>query len=137
MYPSRARFARGFAWDEGFHLLLLAEWDPILACEIMTGWFYTMDEDGYMPTEQVRGMQQEQFLRREDIILVQEKDLKPPSFILAIKVLLKSEDPTVTDYLKKLYNHVVKWHGFYNKRSKNPSLPCTYSFKDREANENV
>jgi len=49
--PSRARYARGFSWDEGFHLLPICKWDFNLCSEIFRSWFYTMESDGWLPNE--------------------------------------------------------------------------------------
>lgn len=53
--PSRPFFARGFLWDEGFHLLVILDFDIDLAMEVVTSWLSLMDADGWIAREQILG----------------------------------------------------------------------------------
>ena len=53
--PARSQFPRGFLWDEGFHGLLLQEWDAEMALDSLKHWLSLMNVDGWIPDEQILG----------------------------------------------------------------------------------
>jgi mannosyl-oligosaccharide glucosidase len=53
--PARPLFPRGFLWDEGFHQLVIIDWDVDLSMEVVRSWLSLMDEDGWIAREQILG----------------------------------------------------------------------------------
>lgn len=55
--PSRPHFPRGFLWDEGFHLVPIAEWDMDVVLTVLESWYNLIDEDGWIAREQILGLE--------------------------------------------------------------------------------
>jgi mannosyl-oligosaccharide glucosidase len=81
--PSRAVFPRGFLWDEGFHLLLVIEWDADLALEVLRGWLALMDDDGWIAREQILGAEAES-ATPADFITQFPHIANPPTMFLVV-----------------------------------------------------
>ena len=85
--PSRSFFPRGFLWDEGFHQLLVVEWDPDITIKVLKHWFSRMDEKGWIPREQILG--NEALSKVPSQFQVQSPDVaNPPALLLSVERLL-------------------------------------------------
>lgn len=86
--PSRPMFPRGFLWDEGFHGLVLARWDPVLAMETVGHWLDLMNSEGWIPREQILGP--EARARVPDEFVVQDNTVaNPPTLTLVVEVRVR------------------------------------------------
>ena len=91
--PSRPFFPRGFLWDEGFHLLPIADFDVGVTLEIIRSWFQTMDEDGWIPREQILGDEARSKVPPEFQIQYPHY-ANPPTLFLALEQILdRLDDP--------------------------------------------
>lgn len=104
--PSRSFFPRGFLWDEGFHQLLMSQFDLRLSLRVMTSWLAQVqmngnddDDDsgssspsiddlsGWLPREQILG--DEARARVPDQFQAQKANVaNPPTLILTLGRIL-------------------------------------------------
>ncbi|GJD08633.1 Mannosyl-oligosaccharide glucosidase GCS1 [Galdieria sulphuraria] len=89
--PSRHSFARGFLWDEGFHQLLIASWDPLLSFECLSYWFSSCASTGWIPREQALGDEiRNLFPSHVKQFIMQDPNIaNPPTLLLPLRRLAK------------------------------------------------
>ncbi|KAL2433388.1 putative mannosyl-oligosaccharide glucosidase [Exophiala dermatitidis] len=101
--PSRPFFPRGFLWDEGFHLVPIAEWDLDVTLDIVRSWFNLMDEDGWIAREQILGPEARSKVPAEFQVQYPHY-ANPPTLFLIIDTLMDklaaADDGTQTDRIK-------------------------------------
>jgi mannosyl-oligosaccharide glucosidase len=84
--PSRAAFPRGFLWDEGFHQLLVLEWDLDLSIEILQSWLAVMDDSGWIAREYILGPEARSRVPYEFQIMYPHH-ANPPTIFFAAKAV--------------------------------------------------
>ncbi|XP_075049758.1 mannosyl-oligosaccharide glucosidase [Mixophyes fleayi] len=130
--PSRSFFPRGFLWDEGFHLLLIARWNPTLAWQSLSHWLDLMNADGWIPREQILGPESRSKVPAEFVIQWDE-NANPPTLFLALRQLLESKDAGVEGlrFLRLAFPRLQTWYNWFNETQNGP-LPYTYRWRGRD-----
>ncbi|EXJ91346.1 mannosyl-oligosaccharide glucosidase [Capronia coronata CBS 617.96] len=93
--PSRPFFPRGFLWDEGFHLVPIAEWDLDVTIDIVKSWFNLMDEDGWIAREQILGPEARSKVPQEFQVQYPHY-ANPPTLFLIIDILMDKLSATTS-----------------------------------------
>ncbi|XP_054058339.1 mannosyl-oligosaccharide glucosidase [Rissa tridactyla] len=125
--PSRSFFPRGFLWDEGFHQLLLARWDPALSREVIAHWLDLMNAEGWIPREQILGEEARAKVPPE-FLLQHSETANPPTLLLALQRLLPDAP---LPYLRRLFPRLRAWYDWYNRTQAGP-LPLTFRWRGRD-----
>ena len=126
--PCRSYFARGFLWDEGFHQLIISKWDIELSLDMVNTWLDTMDKEGWIPREQIRGNEAEnqvpsEFINQDRLIA------NPPTLLFPIKIFINNykyfKDSNDKNYgLKELlikFNKKLKlWLNWFENTQRSP-----------------
>ncbi|XP_058047980.1 mannosyl-oligosaccharide glucosidase isoform X1 [Ahaetulla prasina] len=127
--PSRSFFPRGFLWDEGFHQLLLARWDPALSQEVLAHWFDLMNVEGWIPREQILGDEALAKVPLEFVVQHSQAG-NPPTFFLVLQQLLR-QGAVEQSYLRRIYPRLQSWYSWYNHTQAGP-LPYTFRWRGRD-----
>ena len=149
--PCRSYFARGFLWDEGFHQIIISKWDLELSLEMVNTWLDTMDNQGWIPREQIRGIEAEaqvpEEFREQDFFVA-----NPPTLLFPIKTFIniyryyKNNKITnnlfgMKELLVKFYNKLKLWMNWFeitqkNKNGNKNNLNNIYAWNKRNSEHN-
>lgn len=130
--PSRSFFPRGFLWDEGFHLLLIARWNPTLAWQSLGHWLDLINADGWIPREQILGPEARSKVPSE-FVVQRDENANPPTLFLALRQLLAGGNvpPEGRLILRRAFPRLQTWYGWFNETQSGP-LPHTYRWRGRD-----
>jgi len=128
--PSRPFFPRGFLWDEGFHQLLISQWDESISKDIIGHWLDLINIEGWIPREQILGDEARTKVP-SDFVVQHNENANPPTLILPIKSMV---DKGVLDetYLWKILPRLKAWFNWFN-TTQLGNLPSTYRWHGRDA----
>lgn len=133
--PSRSFFPRGFLWDEGFHGLLISSWDLDIELDIICHWFDLLNVEGWIPREQILGVEALAKVP-EEFVIQRNSNANPPTFFLTLRKILtkyKSElsSKRRLDVLERLYPRLQTWFSWFNNTQKG-EVPGSYRWRGRD-----
>ncbi|CAL5220064.1 g2015 [Coccomyxa viridis] len=138
--PSRPFFPRGFIWDEGFHQLLIRQWDKRLSRDILAHWLDLLSEDGWIAREQILG--EEARARVPADFLVQSPDVaNPPTLFLPLADMaqrvakagsqIDEDGREELAFLKAAYPRLLTWFEWFKRTQAGP-VPGSFRWRGRE-----
>ncbi|XP_006011279.1 mannosyl-oligosaccharide glucosidase [Latimeria chalumnae] len=136
--PSRSFFPRGFLWDEGFHQLLVSEWDLTISKEVIAHWLDLMNTEGWIPREQILGPEARSKVPVE-FVTQQNEFANPPTLFLALqKIIAKMGEEVEVDkgYLRRLFPRLQAWFEWYN-TTQAGHLPHIFRWRGRDMDTNL
>ena len=134
--PSRSFFPRGFLWDEGFHNLLISQWDPEISKDIISHWLDLLNSEGWIPREQILG---DEAMARvpAEFVVQRNENANPPTLFLPLKRLIVNLVNSTKDkdiaFLRSVFPRLKAWYQWYSSTQTGP-LPSTYRWRGRDPN---
>lgn len=146
--PSRDVFPRGFLWDEGFHQLIIQQWDPLLSMRCLSSWFRVSQPNGWIPREQILGVEaRERFPVHVRHLIVQNPTVaNPPTILMPLPLLWEDMRNTnseignineTKEYWKVVSDEfMIRAEKYYKwlKNSQSGSLPHSFRWRGRSTN---
>eukprot|EP01133_Synstelium_polycarpum_P014239 gene14239-16801_t len=151
--PSRPAFPRGFLWDEGFHQLVVATWDIDLTIETLSHWFNLVNEDGWIPREQILGREALSMVPEE--FQVQSPNIaNPPTLLLVVNKLMDlaaemrrnshhaggrnntADILKIETFIKTAYPRIERFYRFYL-NTQGAVLDNTFRWRGRKVNHTL
>ncbi|XP_066256749.1 mannosyl-oligosaccharide glucosidase isoform X1 [Euwallacea similis] len=133
--PSRSFFPRGFLWDEGFHGLLISQWDLDLQLDIMGHWFDLMNVEGWIPREEILGMEAMAKVPKE-FVVQRNTNANPPTFFLTLHFILDRYEEDLTnerlEHLERMYPRLQAWYQWFN-TTQTGLLAGSYRWRGRDS----
>ncbi|XP_004527367.1 alpha-glucosidase 2 [Ceratitis capitata] len=134
--PSRSFFPRGFLWDEGFQALIISSWDLDIALDIMCHWFDLLNIEGWIPREQILGVEALAKVP-EEFVVQHNTNANPPTFFLTLDKILTHHKKELSvkgrlNVLDRLYPRLQTWFAWYNNTQRGDALG-TYYWRGRNA----
>ena len=128
--PSRSFFPRGFLWDEGFHQLLISQWDSTISTDVIGYWLDLMNIEGWIPREQILG-DEARIKVPAEFVVQHNKKANPPALFLPIKAM-RDKGLLDGDYMRKLFPRLRAWYNWLN-TTQVGKLPSAYRWRGRDA----
>ncbi|GAB6025474.1 hypothetical protein CHUAL_011214 [Chamberlinius hualienensis] len=130
--PSRSFFPRGFLWDEGFHLLLIARWNLDIAKDIIAHWLDMINIEGWIPREQILDTEAQSRVPPE-FIVQHNTFANPPALFLPLKYIVNQMDEDDLGFLKNIFPRLTKWYQWFN-TTQVGKLAGSYRWRGRNNN---
>lgn len=127
--PSRPFFPRGFLWDEGFHQLLISQWDTGISMDVIGHWLDLMNSEGWIPREQILGDEARTKVPAE-FVTQHNENANPPTLILPIKYMI-DKGALDKEYLTRIFPRLKAWFNWFN-TTQIGNLPSTYRWHGRD-----
>lgn len=132
--PSRSFFPRGFLWDEGFHGLLISQWDLDIELDIIGHWFDLINVEGWIPREQILGLEAVAKVPAE-FVVQWNTNANPPTFFLTLQYILDKYEEDFTNerlaMLERLYPRLQAWFQWFNNTQIGP-VAGSYRWRGRD-----
>lgn len=134
--PSRSFFPRGFLWDEGFHDLLICQWNVDICKDIIAHWLDLMNKEGWIPREQILGPEARSKVP-DEFVVQRNTNANPPTLFLSLQYMLRKLRETNAlneanlDYFQHIFPRLETWFEWFN-ATQIGKLGGTYRWRGRD-----